>query len=120
VPGYDVDSVRSRYPALAEGLVHLDGPGGTQVAAPVADAVAATLRSAVSNRHGPFASSQRADAIVDAAREAGADLVGGRPEGVVLGPSMTALTFRLADALAATWSPVGAGRAAGRRHGALG
>ncbi len=105
MPGYDVDSVRSRYPALAEGLVHLDGPGGTQVAAPVADAVAATLRSAVSNRHGPFASSQRADAIVDAAREAGADLVGGRPEGVVLGPSMTALTFRLADALAATWSP---------------
>jgi len=105
VPGYDVDSVRSRYPALAEGLVHLDGPGGTQVAAPVADAVAATLRSAVSNRHGPFASSQRADAIVDAARVAGADLVGGRPEGVVLGPSMTALTFRLADALAATWSP---------------
>jgi len=104
VPGYDVDSVRSRYPALAEGLVHLDGPGGTQVAAPVADAVAATLCSAVSNRHGPFASSQRADAIVDAARLAGADLVGGRPEGVVLGPSMTALTFRLADALAATWS----------------
>ncbi len=102
---YDIDRVRSLYPALAEGLVHLDGPGGTQVAAPVADAVAGTLRSAVSNRHGPFASSRRADAIVDAGRVAAADLVGGVPQGVVLGPSMTALTFRLADALGATWGP---------------
>lgn len=102
---YDIDRIRSLYPALAEGLVHLDGPGGTQVAAPVADAVAGTLRSAVSNRHGPFASSRRADAIVDAARVAAADLVGGVPQGVVLGPSMTALTFRLADALGATWGP---------------
>jgi len=103
VAAYDIDRVRSLYPALAEGLVHLDGPGGTQVAAPVADAVAGTLRSAVSNRHGPFASSRRADAIVDAGRVAAADLVGGVPQGVVLGPSMTALTFRLADALGATW-----------------
>lgn len=102
---YDIDRVRSLYPALAEGLVHLDGPGGTQVAAPVAEAVAGTLRSAVSNRHGPFASSRRADAIVDAARFAAADLVGGAPQGVVLGPSMTALTFRLADALGTTWGP---------------
>jgi len=105
VAAYDIDRVRSLYPALAEGLVHLDGPGGTQVAAPVADAVAGTLRSAVSNRHGPFASSRRADAIVDAGRVAAADLVGGVPQGVVLGPSMTALTFRLADALGATWGP---------------
>ncbi len=102
---YDIDRVRSLYPALSEGLVHLDGPGGTQVAAPVIDAVAGTLRSAVSNRHGPFVSSRRADAIVDAARVAAADLVGGQPHGVVLGPSMTALTFRLADALGATWEP---------------
>lgn len=101
---YDVDAVRSRYPALAEGLVHLDGPGGTQVAGPVADAVAASLRSAVSNRHGPFASSARADAAVDAARLAVADLVGGNPRGVVLGPSMTGLTFRVADALGTAWS----------------
>src|SRR5262245_13244009 len=38
-------------------------------------------------------------------REAVADLVGGVPEGVVLGPNMTTLTYRIAAALAATWLP---------------
>jgi cysteine desulfurase family protein (TIGR01976 family) len=102
---YDVENVRSDFPALAEGLAHFDGPGGTQVPTAVSDAVAQTLRSAVSNRHGPFASSRRADAIVDAAREAVADLVGGDPAGVVLGQSMTANTYVVAGALARTWHP---------------
>jgi cysteine desulfurase family protein (TIGR01976 family) len=31
--------------------------------------------------------------------------VGGRPEGVILGPNMTTLTYRLAGALAKTWQP---------------
>jgi cysteine desulfurase family protein (TIGR01976 family) len=34
-----------------------------------------------------------------------ADLVGGEPDGVVLGPNMTTLTYRLANALATTWAP---------------
>ena len=102
---YDVESVRRDFPALAEGLAHFDGPGGTQVPTAVSDAVADALRSAVSNRHGPFASSRRADAIVDAARRAVADLVGGDPAGVVLGQSMTANTYVMANALARTWRP---------------
>lgn len=102
---YDVESVRRDFPALAEGLAHFDGPGGTQVPTAVSDAVADTMRSAVSNRHGPFASSRRADAIVDAARLAVADLVGGDPAGVVLGQSMTANTYVMANALARTWRP---------------
>ena len=101
----DVPAVRADFPALAEGLAHFDGPGGTQVPAAVSDAVAAAMRSAVSNRHGPFASSRRADALVDAAREAVADLVGGDPGGVVLGQSMTANTYVMAGALAKTWRP---------------
>ena len=75
---YDVERVRSCYPALKEGLVHLDGPGGTQVAAAVAEAVHAALTAAVSNQHGPFASSAHADALVDAGRLAVADIVGAR------------------------------------------
>ena len=102
-PAWDVDGARRDFPALAEGLAHFDGPGGTQVPAAVSDAVAATMRSAVSNRHGPFPSSSRADAIVDAAREAVADLVGGDPAGVVLGQSMTANTYVMAGALSRTW-----------------
>ena len=101
----DVEAVRADFPALAEGLAHFDGPGGTQVPLAVSEAVASTMRSAVSNRHGPFASSRRADAVVDAAREAVADLVGGDPGGVVLGQSMTANTYVLAGALAKTWAP---------------
>ena len=102
-PAFDVTAVRADFPALAEGLAHFDGPGGTQVPTAVSDAVGDALRSAVSNRHGPFPSSRRADAIVDAAREAVADLVGGDPAGVVLGQSMTANTYVMAGALAKTW-----------------
>jgi cysteine desulfurase family protein (TIGR01976 family) len=102
-PAYDVERVRAGVPALREGLAHFDGPGGTQVPAAVSDAVAAAMRSAVSNRHGPFASSRRADRLVDEARAAVADLVGGDPAGVVLGQSMTANTYVLAGALARTW-----------------
>ena len=39
------------------------------------------------------------------ARSAIADLVGGVPEGVVLGPNMTTLTFRIADTLSRGWGP---------------
>lgn len=102
---FDVDTVRTDFPALAEGLAHFDGPGGTQVPSSVSDAVAGAMRSAVSNRHGPFASSRRADQLVEQARAAVADLVGGDPAGVVLGQSMTANTYVLAGALARTWRP---------------
>jgi cysteine desulfurase family protein (TIGR01976 family) len=99
----DVTAVRADFPALAEGLAHFDGPGGTQVPVAVSDAVAGAMRSALSNRHGPFSSSRRSDALVDAAREAVADLVGGDPAGVVLGQSMTSNTYVMAGALAKTW-----------------
>jgi cysteine desulfurase family protein (TIGR01976 family) len=102
---YDVEAVRTVFPALVEGLAHFDGPGGTQVPEPVAAAVAGTMRSAVSNRHGDFASSARADGIVDAARAAAGDLLGVDPRGVFFGPSMTANTYVLSRALAKTWRP---------------
>ena len=102
---YDVGAIRAQFPALAEGLAHFDGPGGTQVPEAVAVAVGDAYRSAVSNRHGSFASSARADGIVDSAREAVADLLGCDPRGVILGQSMTANTYLLAGALAKTWGP---------------
>ncbi len=100
---FDVSRARADFPALEEGLAHFDGPGGTQVPAAVTDAVAGAMRSAVSNRHGDFASSARADAIVDGARAAAADLVGADPRGVFFGQSMTANTYVLSRALAKTW-----------------
>jgi cysteine desulfurase family protein (TIGR01976 family) len=75
------------------------------VAAPVSDTVAATMRAAVGNRTEVFAPGRRAGEIVTAARAAVADLVGGAPDGVVFGPSATALTYAVSRALADTWRP---------------
>ena len=100
---YDIDRVRAAYPALAEGFAHFDGAGGTLVAAPVAEAVAGVLRSAVGNRSTAFAPGRRSLAIIAEARAAVADLVGGQASGVVFGPSATALTYLVARTLAQTW-----------------
>ncbi|WP_320068015.1 cysteine desulfurase-like protein [Micromonospora sp. RTGN7] len=102
---FDLARIRAAYPALAEGYVHLDGAGGTQTAAPVVDAVTAAMRAAVGNRSAAFVPGRRSLEMVTAARSAVADLLGARPEGVVLGPSATALTYTLARTLGAGWRP---------------
>lgn len=100
---FDVARVRGLFPTLGDGYIHLDGPAGSLIPESVARAVAAALRVPLSNRHGAFPSSARADALVDAARRAVADLVGGTAEGVVLGPNMTILTYTFAQALSKSW-----------------
>ncbi|MGW0519894.1 MULTISPECIES: cysteine desulfurase-like protein [unclassified Crossiella] len=100
---YDVARVRGLFPALGDGWVHLDSPAGMQVPEQVASAVSTALRAPVSGPGGIFPASQRAEAIVDAARRSVADLVGCDPAGVVLGPSSAALLQRLADALGEAW-----------------
>jgi cysteine desulfurase family protein (TIGR01976 family) len=100
---YDVARIRSQYPALKSDTVYLDGAAGTQSPMSVIEAIADAYRVGTSNAGGGFASSVRADAYVDAARHAVADLVNGVAEGVVLGPNMTTLTYRIAQALADTW-----------------
>ena len=102
---YDVAAVREQFPALKEGAAHFDGPGGSQVPAVVADAVAATLCAAIANRGTVTVAERRAEEIVVTARQAAADLVGGDPGGIVFGRSMTQLTYDIARALAKTWGP---------------
>jgi cysteine desulfurase family protein (TIGR01976 family) len=102
--GYQVAAVRARFPALTEGAAHFDGPGGSQVPAAVADAVADTLRSAVANRGTTTTAERRADRIVVEARAALGDLLGVPARGVVFGRSMTALTYEFARAAAKQWS----------------
>lgn len=100
----DVDRIRSEYPALTEGFVHFDGAGGTQPAEPVIAAITRAMRTAVSNRGTNFEPARRSGEIVAAARSAVADLVGGVPEGVVFGPSATALTYLVARTLSQSWT----------------
>lgn len=102
---YDVDRLRARVPALREGAAHFDGPGGTQIPDDVADAMNATLRSAVSNRGRGTAAERRADDIVVGARQAMADLLGADPRGIVFGRSMTQITMDIARTLAQDWGP---------------
>jgi len=102
---FDVARLRSLYPALQGDRVWLDGAAGTQSPASVIEAIADAYRTGTSNAGGGFASSARADAMAQAAREAVADLVGCTdPRGVVLGPNMTTLTYRFAQALTDRWT----------------
>jgi cysteine desulfurase family protein (TIGR01976 family) len=102
---FDVVRVRARYPALADGHAYLDGAAGTQVPEAVIDAIAGAYRGGIGNVGGAFPASGRSDELVAECRRAVADLVGGEPDGVVLGPNMTTLTYRLAATLAAGWEP---------------
>jgi cysteine desulfurase family protein (TIGR01976 family) len=99
----DVARIRGLFPTLGDGYLHFDGPAGTLIPESVSRAVTAALRVPLSNRGGAFPSSARADALVDAARRALADLLGGDPAGVVLGPSTSTLTAAISSALSQGW-----------------
>ena len=105
VMAYDVDAIRSHFPALREGAAHFDGPGGTQTPDAVAAAVAGTLTSAISNRGRLTASERRADEVVVECRAALGDLLGADPRAVVFGRSATQLTYDLSRAMAKDWGP---------------
>ena len=52
--GLDVSTVRAMYPALADGYAYLDGAAGTQLPAPVIDAIGDAHRSGLGNADGAF------------------------------------------------------------------
>ena len=102
---FDVSRVRAAYPALNDGYAYLDGAAGTQVPTAVIEAIAETYRSGIGNAGGAFPASGRADTVVAECRRAIADLTGAASDGVILGPNMTTLTYRLADTLSRQWGP---------------
>src|SRR5436305_14396281 len=102
---FDVAAVRAHFPALEGGAAHFDGPGGSQVPDVVGEAVSSTLCAAIANRGTVTAAERRADGVVREARQAVADLLGARPEGVVFGRSMTQVTYDFSRTLAKNWGP---------------
>jgi cysteine desulfurase family protein (TIGR01976 family) len=102
---FDVAAVRACYPALADGYAYLDGAAGTQVPSAVIEAISRAQATGLGNSGGAFPASRRADEVTARCRAAIAALTGGHPDGVMLGPNMTTLTYRLAGALAKTWRP---------------
>jgi cysteine desulfurase family protein (TIGR01976 family) len=101
----DVDKIRAQYPALSDGYAYLDGAAGTQLPSSVIEAISSAYTAGLANGGGAFPASQRSGEITDECRHAVADLVGGDRTGVILGPNMTTLTYRLAGALSAGWAP---------------
>ncbi len=96
---YDVARVRGLIPTLGDGWIHLDPQSGMLHPDSVSTAVSKGFRGSGSSHVGPHVSARRAAATLDAAREAIADLVGGDPAGVVLGPDRATLLAWLAEAL---------------------
>ena len=101
----DVARVRGLFPGLSDGFVHADAPAGALVPESVIRAVSQAMRVPIADRGGVFPASARAEQLVSGARSAVADLVGGAAAGVVLGPSLTTLTYAVARALAKRWRP---------------
>jgi cysteine desulfurase family protein (TIGR01976 family) len=102
---FDVKRVRAAYPALSDGYAYLDGAAGTQVPAAVIEAIGDAYLTGIGNAGGAFPASGRSDAILAECRRALADLTGAEPDGVIIGPNMTTLTYRLAGTLARAWGP---------------
>jgi len=107
---FDVAAVRRRFPALqlthdGQPMVFFDGPGGTQVPDTVIEGVTRYYRESNANHGGGFETSRRSDAIVEAAHEAVADLLGVDADEITFGPNMTTLTFHVSRSIGAALRP---------------
>ncbi|MCX4093834.1 cysteine desulfurase-like protein [Nocardia sp. alder85J] len=96
---YDVARVRGLIPSLGDGWIHLDPQAGMLVPDSVSRAVSTGFRTSAFTHTNRHTAAKRSAAILDSAREAVADLVGGDPAGVVLGPDRAVLLAWLAESL---------------------
>lgn len=106
----DVANLRRQFPALSQQYnnrpaIFFDNPGGTQVPQRVIDAMVDYMTRRNANTHGVFETSRRTDVIIDAARQAMADLLGANSDEVIFGANMTTLTFHLSRSLAQVIRP---------------
>ena len=111
VESFPITAVRQVFPSLClrdgnKARVYLDNPAGTQVPAPVAEAIRRCLIETNANLGGYFTTSVAAGDVVAGGYHAAADLVGaGSEREILVGPSMTALTFTISRSLAHTVEP---------------
>ncbi len=103
---FPIEAVRRQFPALESPSAFLDNPAGTQVPVQVIAAVTEAMTRAASNIGGAFGASREADSIWTAAHEAMADLLGASSSReILLGQSMTMLTFHISRSLGRDWGP---------------
>jgi selenocysteine lyase/cysteine desulfurase len=82
---YDVARVRGLHPALGDGWMRFDAQAGMLIPDSVSTTVSTAFRGSAPNAASPHPFAQRSVAVLEAARQAVADLVNGDPGGVVLG-----------------------------------
>ncbi len=104
------ERLRAAFPALerrhnGHTVAYFDGPGGTQVPRPVAEAMTDYLYHHNANTHWVYPTSVETDAIITGAREALADFLGAAPDEIAFGQNMTTLLFHLSRALGRGWGP---------------
>ncbi|GFG74039.1 cysteine desulfurase-like protein [Mycobacterium botniense] len=95
---YDVARVRGLHPSLGDGWVHFDAQLGMLIPESVATTVSTAFRRSVASTVGAHPAAKRSAAMLEAAREAVADLLNADPRGVVLGADRAVLLSLLADA----------------------
>ncbi len=98
--GLDIEWVRARFSALNRDLVFFDGPGGTERAHQVIDAVSDYYRTSNANVSGPYETSRRTEALDARARETAGRFLGCAPDEANFGPNMTTLNFALSRTVA--------------------
>ena len=102
---YPLNKIRAAFPALSikdneHPRIYADNPAGTQVPARVAQSVAALMLENCANLGGHFVTSRAADLVVHNAHEESATFLGARSGSeVIIGPSMTTLTFHLSRSI---------------------
>lgn len=108
---FPIDLVRGCFSALAitdagQARVYLDNPAGTQVPRMVVDRIAACLVECNANLGGFFATSRRADDVVQQGHEAAADFLGAaHADEIIIGANMTSLTFQLSRSICRDFLP---------------
>ncbi len=105
-----VEAIRSQFPALArqhagKPVAYFDGPGGTQVPKPVAEAICDYLFHHNANTHWNYPTSMETDAALTHARECFADFFNASPQEIAFGNNMTTITFHVSRALGRKWGP---------------
>jgi cysteine desulfurase family protein (TIGR01976 family) len=99
-----INEIRSHFPALErrhEGfpVAYFDGPGGTQTAREVVEAISDYLLNHNANTHWSYPTSAETDALLLAARESFADFFNCEPNEVSFGNNMSTITFHISRSI---------------------
>lgn len=108
ISDYPIEKIREAFPAMQRiekdyFAAYFDGPGGTQIAKTVIDAMSNYMKNGVANLGGEAPTSKETKTIVEQARESVATLLGTERDNIVFGANMTTLTMHIASALRKTW-----------------